>query len=87
MIIQSEIFARHAKPLQLTLFSNNVAEARMLLLFKISSNITDFRALEEHLVQVLLDRLAVSKCLATAWWARLDSNQRPERYERPALTN
>ena len=21
------------------------------------------------------------------WWARLDSNQRPDRYERPALTN
>ena len=21
------------------------------------------------------------------WWAQMDSNQRPDRYERPALTN
>jgi len=25
--------------------------------------------------------------LGREWWARLDSNQRPDRYERPALTN
>ena len=23
----------------------------------------------------------------TKWWAQMDSNQRPDRYERPALTN
>ena len=25
-------------------------------------------------------------CLASAWWARQDSNLQPDRYERPALT-
>ena len=41
----------------------------------------------DHTVFVMGLDIIYSNALEKIWWARQDSNLRPDRYERPALTN
>lgn len=65
--------------------SSKTEEKRQILNIVFSNFLLDGENVEISMTKIYNLLSEIGGC--QSWWAQMDSNQRPDRYERPALTN